>query len=94
MRRSLLILFACIIGVCNMLQITPTYAQNTCTVTGTVKDGNGGPIVGAIVIVFTTDNQTVVATAVTDVTGHYTMSVPKEILVNWRVSAIGYVQAE
>ena len=63
-----------------------TFAQNR-QISGTVKDSNGEPVIGAAVLVPNTTNGTS-----TDVDGRFTLSVPENTL-SLEVSAIGYASS-
>lgn len=62
------------------------FAQNR-QISGTVKDSNGEPVIGAAVLVPNTTNGTS-----TDVDGRFTLSVPENTL-SLEVSAIGYASS-
>ncbi|MDR0581665.1 MAG: carboxypeptidase-like regulatory domain-containing protein, partial [Prevotellaceae bacterium] len=80
-----------IIGICllaglcllTMLSITPAYAQQSKTITGTVVDKSGEPMIGAAVVV----KGTTVAVA-TDIDGKFSLSVKEGDVLT--VSFIGY----
>ena len=54
-------------------RIAEVAPQQTVTVTGTVKDNEGNPIIGASVLEKGTNNGTI-----TDINGHYSLSVKKQ----------------
>ena len=60
------------------LSFNANAGTGTATITGTVTDSSSPaqPVVGAIVTVITTSSNTVVATATTDASGAYTVTVP------------------
>ena len=64
------------------------FAQETRTVTGTVVDANGEPLIGAGVVV---ESQPTIGT-ITDFDGHYTLQVPADA-AQLRFSYIGMVDA-
>ena len=64
------------------------FAQETRTVTGTVVDANGEPLIGAGVVV---ESQPTIGT-ITDFDGHYTLQVPADA-AQLRYSYIGMVDA-
>ena len=64
------------------------FAQETRTVTGTVVDANGEPLIGAGVVV---ESQPTIGT-ITDIDGHYTLQVPADA-AQLRYSYIGMVDA-
>src|SRR4051812_29048207 len=70
-----------------ILIASPSYAQNT--VTGVVKDSDGGTIIGAIVLV----KDTQVAT-VTDANGQFTIPAQKTLPFTLRVRLVGFKQQE
>ena len=61
----------------------PVFAQNKLTVTGTVKDETGAPVVGAVVMSDKSD------AAIVDSDRHYTIYVSKES-VSLMASCLGY----
>lgn len=77
-----------------MLQIIPANAQDVCNVSGTVKDMNGSPIVGAIVLFIDYDTNVVIACGVTDIEGAYTVKISLSVCFKLKVSAVGYVQMQ
>ena len=64
------------------------FAQETRTITGTVVDANGEPLIGAGVVV---ESQPTIGT-ITDFDGHYTLQVPADA-AQLRFSYIGMVDA-
>lgn len=64
------------------------FAQETRTITGTVVDASGEPLIGAGVVV---ESQPTIGT-ITDIDGHYTLQVPADA-AQLRFSYIGMVDA-
>lgn len=73
--------------VLSALNLLSSTQQNTRKITGTIKDQNGEPVIGANIVEKGTTNGTI-----TDVEGQYSLEVtPKSVLV---ISYIGYVTQE
>ncbi len=86
---ALLCLFGAFTGSSAYASDTESYAsvqQNVITVTGTVVDANGEPIVGVGVVQSPTNG------TVTDLDGKYTLSVPSDAVLTF--SSIGYTTTE
>ncbi|MDR3188210.1 MAG: carboxypeptidase-like regulatory domain-containing protein, partial [Prevotellaceae bacterium] len=66
--RAIVVVFACV-AMC----LSAAYAQSQLSVSGTVRDGNGEPVVGASV---TVKGSTIGVT--TDVSGGYTITAPAD----------------
>ena len=83
MKQSRFILFVLSFLV---MSVGNVYAQNV-TVTGTVLDSTGEPVIGANVLVKGTTNGTI-----TDFDGNFMLNVPKDAILS--VSFVGYKSAE
>ena len=77
----------CLVAVSLLLAILG-FAQETRTITGTVVDASGEPLIGAGVVV---EGQPTIGT-ITDFDGNYTLQVPADA-VQLRYSYIGMVDA-
>ena len=87
----------CLLTFCvftfTILHGTTDIAMPTHIVAGTVKDINGSPIVGAIVIAIGFNSpHSVLNVTVTDIEGKFSMGVPPETFFFLQYSAVGYIQ--
>lgn len=73
--------------LCLFLAGVLSYAQNTISVSGTVKDGSGAPVIGASVM-----QKGATVGAATDVDGKYNISVPSNAILEF--SCIGMTTQE
>ena len=73
--------------LCLFLAGVLSYAQNTISVTGTVKDGSGAPVIGASVM-----QKGATVGAATDLDGKYNVSVPSNAILEF--SCIGMTTQE
>ena len=73
--------------LCLFLAGVLSYAQNTISVTGTVKDGSGAPVIGASVM-----QKGATVGAATDLDGKYNVSVPSDAILEF--SCIGMTTQE
>lgn len=73
--------------LCLFLAGVLSYAQNTISVTGTVKDGSGAPVIGASVM-----QKGATVGAATDLDGKYKVSVPSNAILEF--SCIGMTTQE
>lgn len=73
--------------LCLFLAGVLSYAQNTISVSGTVKDGSGAPVIGASVM-----QKGATVGAATDVDGKYKVSVPSDAILEF--SCIGMTTQE